>query len=103
MEASSGGAGSASSTGGGTGIRSGKGGGEPQHQGASGPAMRPDRPPRGSGGNRTGTNQGWTDAGIASGLSQEDPDHQLRGEDQLVDGVSQVVRPGGPRGASEEE
>src|SRR5688500_12168165 len=27
-------------------------------------------------------------------LTQDDPDHELRGEDQLVDGVSEVVEPG---------
>ena len=70
-------------------LRSNKGGGEPQSEGGDkGPrAARPARP---TGGNKTGSNVGQAE------LSQDDPDHELRGEDQLVDGESEVVSPGAP-------
>lgn len=69
--------------------RGNKGGGEPQSEGGDkGP--RAERPTRPSDGNKTGLNLD----GEAE-LSQDDPDHELRGEDQLVDGVSEVVIPGG--------
>lgn len=109
LSASSGAAGSSSSSGGGLGLRSGKGGGAAQPQSHAAPGVtRPDRPTRSTGENRTGTNPGFTedetkDVAVSSGgglatsperLSEEDPDHGLRGEDQLVDGDSEVVDPG---------
>lgn len=77
-------------------LQSGKGGGEPEgHSGV----QRPDRPSVGA--SRTGSNPGFTegetkDVELSSGgglaardgqeLTEEDPDHSLRGEDQLSDG-----------------
>jgi hypothetical protein len=92
-----------------SGSKSSPAGGEAQPQSHAAPGVtRPDRPTRSTGDNRTGTNPGFTedetkDVAVSSGgglatsperLSEEDPDHELRGEDQLVDGASEVVDPG---------
>ncbi len=79
----------------GLGVRSGKGGGEPEPHGEGPSADRPVRP--GPGASRTRANPGFTEEGTKDvevssdgGLSQDDPDHSLRGEDQLLDGESRL-------------